>query len=174
MRRIVRLAAFALALSAFALVLAGLAAAATRDVDLPRLFAKQIRSAKEHTGVPVRLPQKLPSDFSHHYPEGEAHSGRWTFDIGAVRNCHLATACFIAQFRGVRGGRPGNVRKVTLVGGRTGYFRPLSCGASCSPPSIEWRQHGVLYTIQANVGGKRTERRILVRMADSAIRHGPR
>jgi hypothetical protein len=33
---------------------------------------------------------------------------------------------------------------------------------------------GVLYTIAANVGTKATERRLLVRMANSAIKRGPR
>jgi hypothetical protein len=31
-----------------------------------------------------------------------------------------------------------------------------------------------LYTIQARVGTKSTERRMLIRMANSAILHGPR
>jgi hypothetical protein len=55
-----------------------------------------------------------------------------------------------------------------------GRFTPLSCGASCSPPRIEWSERGATYGIQANVGTQRTERRILVRMANSAIRTGPR
>jgi len=41
--------------------------------------------------------------------------------------------------------------------------------ASCSPPSIEWRERHALYSIQAKVA-----KRELVRMANSAIRNGPR
>jgi hypothetical protein len=149
-------------------------AAATRDIDLPRLFERQIERAKARTTVPILLPDTLRSDFRRHFPEGSAGERAWSFEIGAVRDCGSATACFIAQFEGRRGARPSNPRRVDLVRGRTGHFRPLSCGASCSPPSIQWRERGTLYSIQANVGTRRTERRLLVRMANSAIRNGPR
>lgn len=56
----------------------------------------------------------------------------------------------------------------------TGYFKPLSCGASCSPPSIEWLSEGILYEIQADAGSRRTEKRRLITLADSAIKNGPR
>jgi hypothetical protein len=48
----------------------------------------------------------------------------------------------------------------------------LSCGASCSPPSIEWRERGATYRIQAKVLG--SERRAPAKLANSAIRRGPR
>jgi len=69
----------------------------------------------------------------------------------------------------VRGGRPSGRRTVRLARGRTGHYRPLSCGASCSPPSVEWRERHARYSVQAKVG-----KRELVRMANSAIRNGPR
>lgn len=81
------------------LALASPASAATRDVDLPSLFAKQLARAKERTTVPILLPQKLRSDFKRHHPAGKANAGGWHFDIGAVRGCHTATACFIAVVR---------------------------------------------------------------------------
>jgi hypothetical protein len=59
---------------------------------------------------------------------------------------------------------------VRLANGRRGRFTPLSCGASCSPPQIQWRERGATYAIQADVGTPRT----LVRMANEAIRSGPR
>jgi len=52
--------------------------------------------------------------------------------------------------------------------------RTLSCGASCSPPTIEWRERGATFSIQANVGTRKTQRRVFKRMANSAIRNGPR
>jgi len=141
-----------------------------QSVDVPKLFAKQVDRAKERTTVPVLLPETFPSDFKRHYPEGRSNAGGYHFDIGAVRNCHEATACFIADFRGIAGERPGGRRTVRLARGRTGYYHPGSCGASCSPPSIEWRERRSLYVIQAKVGGRKP----LVRMANSAIRNGPR
>ena len=63
---------------------------------------------------------------------------------------------------------------MTLAKGRQGRYQPLSCGASCSPPSISWKERGVTYTIQAKVVGKQTDRALLVKMANEAIRQGPR
>jgi len=151
-------------------LIAPAAPAATRDVDLPDLFSAQLERARERTEVPILLPQTLRSDFERHFPAGRSRAASWRFDIGAARGCRRATACFVAEFSGVRGARPSASRKVGLARGRSGRFRPLSCGASCSPPSIEWRERGTLYTIQAKVSGRRP----LVRMANSAIRNGPR
>jgi len=64
--------------------------------------------------------------------------------------------------------------EIPLANGLTGHYKGLSCGASCAPPLIEWVQDGVLYTIQADAGTKRTERRRIVALANSAIRNGPR
>ena len=71
-------------------------------------------------------------------------------------------------------GKARGPRKATLAKGRKGRFKPLTCGASCSAPSIEWKERGIVYRIAANVGTKRTERKLLVRMANQAIRRGPR
>ena len=144
-------------------------AASARTVDVPKLFSKQLERAHARTGVPVLLPQTMRADFRRFFPEGRTTANRWRFDAGAVRGCHQATACFIAEFAAVRGGRAGGGRAVALARGRTGHFHPLSCGASCSPANIEWRERGALYSIQAKVA-----KRELVRMANSAIRNGPR
>ena len=159
---------FTLALLALA-VLAPAAGGATRSIDIPRLFSKQIDRAHARSDVPVLLPSTLRSDFRRHVPDGTAGAKGWRFDIGAVRDCNQATACFIAEFKGVRDGKPSGRRTIRLNRGRTGYYTRGSCGASCTPPSIEWRERGALYSIQAKVA-----RRELVRMASSAIRNGPR
>ena len=67
--------------------------------------------------------------------------------------------------------KPYGTRKVTLANGRKGRYLPLSCGGSCSPPSIQWRERGVLYEIQR---WSKNARAKLVKMANSAIRAGPR
>jgi hypothetical protein len=157
-----------LALAALALT-APATAGATRTVVLPDLFATQIERAHAQTEVPILLPQTMRSDFRRHFPEGRARPNAWRFDIGAVRHCHTATACFVAEFKAVRDRRPSAKRAIRLARGRTGYYRPLRCGASCSPPRIEWRERHALYSIQAKV-----RKRELVRMANSAIRNGPR
>jgi hypothetical protein len=157
-----------------ALALSAALAAPTVQVDLPALFAAQLPRVAARTDVPVLLPEHMPSDFEQHVPSGFGGPRRWGLEVAAIPNCGGATACFIASFQGRRGGRPFGARTVRLARGRHGKFTPLSCGASCAPPRIEWKERGATYGIQANVGGRRTERRILIRMANEAIRNGPR
>ncbi len=63
----------------------------------------------------------------------------------------------------------GNRAVLTLANGRKGRYLPMSCGASCSPPSVVWKERGVVYEISADA-----TRAQLVRMANSAIKRGPR
>ena len=91
-----------------------------------------------------------------------------------MRGCGGATACFIASFSGKRGGTPSGPQRIELARGRVGRFKPLSCGGSCAPPTIEWKERGATFRIEAKVGTEATERRVLKRMANSAIRKGPR
>ena len=159
---------------ATALLPAQLAAAAPVDVDVPKAFATVLPDVKAKTVVPILLPDTMPYDAVQLFADGGARARRWSLSLASVEDCGNATACFVAQFSARRGAKPYGRRKVRLRGGRTGYYQPLSCGASCAPPSISWRQHGAAYVFQANVGTKRTERRILIRMANQAIRAGRR
>jgi hypothetical protein len=146
------------------------AAFAAPTVDLPQLFADDLQRIDPKTDVPILLPQRMRDHFDDHFPTGFGREKRWGLQIGAAPNCGGATACFVASFQGSRRGRPFGRRTLALARGRVGHFQPLSCGASCSPPSISWRERGATYSIQAKVPG----RRALVKMASSAIRHGPR
>jgi hypothetical protein len=151
------------------------AAAQARTLDLPDLFANVLPNVKAHTKVPVLLPQRYRSPVKTNVPTGAGHKRSYALSIGAVKNCGGATACFVAEFGAKRGAKPDFTTKVRLRGGRTGYFKPLSCGASCSPPMIEWRKRGVLYWIQAHAGvTARAERKHLIKLANSALFHGPR
>ena len=173
MRPVPRMALAAATLAAVVLP-AHTAAAAPVDVDVPAAFAEVLPAVKARTVVPVLLPDRMPYEDGPLYAEGAGRSRAWRLNLAAAPDCGNATACFVAQFSARRGARPYGRRKVRLRGGRTGFYQPLSCGASCAPPSISWRQHGAAYVIQANVGTRRTERRILVRMANQAIRAGRR
>ena len=155
-------------------ILALSAALAAPTVDLPELFADELPRIKARTSVPVLLPQTMPDEFDRYFPSGFGRERRWGLQLGAVKGCGGATACFIATFSGRKGGTPFGHRRVQLARGRVGRFKPLSCGASCSPPSIEWKERGATFSIQAKVGTQDTERRILTRMANSAIRNGLR
>ena len=160
------------ALLAVAFLLLLPAAAPARTLDLPTLFEDVLPEVKEQTEVPVLLPQRYRSD-SGQLPERRGPRRGYTLGIAAAR-CGGATACFVADFSAQRGEDPHYTRKVRLTGGRTGYFKPLTCGASCSPPVIEWVEDDVLYWIQAHAGTKRQEKKRLRQMANSAIRHGAR
>jgi hypothetical protein len=142
--------------------------------DLNTLFADTLPAVKAKTTIPILLPDAMPSDYDELYPSGFGSRREYSIGLGAVQDCGGATACFVADFSGRKGGTPFGRGKVTLRGGRHGRYQPLSCGASCSPPSISWKQSGVTYSIQANVGTQKTSRRILVKMANEAIKHGPR
>jgi len=144
------------------------------SADLNTLFADTLPAVKAKTPIPILLPDAMPSDYDALYPSGFGSRREYSIGLGAVEDCGGATACFVADFSGRKGGRPFGRGKVTLRGGRHGRYQPLSCGASCSPPSISWKQGGVTYSIQANVGTQKTSRRILVKMANEAIKHGPR
>jgi hypothetical protein len=157
-----------------ALLAPATASAKSFAYDVPELVSKPLAAVNKATKLDVLLPSRMTTEHKHLYSEGRGRSHSYRFEIGAVRKCHSATACFVASFRGRRGAKPSNPRKVKLRGGRRGYFRPLSCGASCAAPSLEWVQDGVLYTIEAKVGTKSSERKILVRLANSAIAKGPR
>jgi hypothetical protein len=150
------------------------ASAKTYIYDVPDLVERPLAAVKKATSIDVLLPSQFTSDLPKLYSEGRGRRRAYRFDIGAVRRCRGATACSIASFRARRGGKPSNPRKVKLKHGRSGYFQPLSCGASCAPPSIQWVRNRVLYTIEGKFGTQKTERRVLVRLANSAIGRGPR
>ncbi len=56
----------------------------------------------------------------------------------------------------------------------TGRFKPSTCGASCSPPEIQWKVRDVLYDVQFRAAGSGTDKQKLVAIADSALAAGPR
>jgi hypothetical protein len=150
------------------------ASAATFIYNVPHLVGRPLAAVKQTSEVDVLLPSRLTSDLRKLYSVGSGRKRSYQFEIDAARHCRGANACFIASFRARSGATPSNPKKVTLRGGRRGWFQPMSCGASCAPPSLEWVQNGVLYTIEAKLGTKKTERKILTRLANSAIANGAR
>ncbi len=168
--RALRLIALTLA-AAFATT--GVAEAALYDI--PRVLRDDLRRVAPRTDVPIRLPRTINLDFDGNvFGDGFRSAGRYEFDVSATQECG-ANACFLAQFSGEEGGEPAFRREVELAGGRTGYYKPLTCGGSCSPPMIQWVQGGVLYSIQAKLGmsGRVKQRAAMIRAANSAIRRRP-
>jgi hypothetical protein len=167
-----------LALSAVLLTAAaGLTMASSalaRTVNVPDLLGAEIPSAAA-IDVPVLLPSRANLDIdtaTKVYPDGKAKRGSYDLTLAGAADCGGANACFLAEFTAKRGAKLGyTTTNVRLALGTKGVYRGLSCGASCSPPSITWIQKGVRYEIAAKALGGR---KAFVTMANSAIRAGNR
>jgi hypothetical protein len=145
------------------------------EVDVRAALGAKLGRVAAATPVPVRVPARLVLDYDGRvYGSGAGSKRGWTLSLAGAPRCG-ANACFLAFFSGERGGRPAFTRRVALAGGHTGFYKPLSCGASCSPPQIQWLQGGVLYDIQAKVGvaGAAGQRAALVAAANQAIAARP-
>jgi hypothetical protein len=151
-----------------------LAAAFATIALLPGLLTTTVADVKQQTPLPILAPDNFYSDFDDLYAYGDGSEKEYSLGVSAAPDCGGANACFAADFRAQKGGKPFGRGKVTLTKGRHGRYQPLSCGASCSPPSISWKERGVTYTLQAKVVGRKTDRQLLAKMANEAIRKGPR
>jgi hypothetical protein len=158
-----------------AVAVPALAASHPRKVDLPHKFRKHIPKVKEKSGLPVLLPQKLYTGDppSKSYPASIVNESSYSLELDAARGCHFANACFIASFDAERGGKFSFKRKVKLTHGLVGRWQPIQCGASCAPAFIQWKEFGVLFTIENKRPGNHVKR-WMQKLANSAIRNGPR
>jgi hypothetical protein len=162
----------------FALLIVGLLAVAPAlgaQKTLPALFSKQVKAINAAAKAPpVLLPRSLPLDVKKRFVSGGPAGKAYGLEIGAVKNCGGADACFVAHFAAAPGTSVFG-KKVTVNGATKAGFHPLSCGASCSPPQIQFVVHAITYTIQANL--KKTakgDRATLISAAESAIAAGAR
>jgi hypothetical protein len=159
-----------------ATVLLTSAAAAAQSVDVPSALNSVLPKA-QRAGIAVLLPSKVNLDIKNNakvYAAGDGNKkqGEYELELGAVKGCGGSDACFLAEFTGKKG-RPLGYKSTnaSLAQGMRGYYKPESCGGSCSPPSIQWIENGVRYEIQARaLGGKKA----FVSMANSAIEGGNR
>jgi len=158
-------------------LLAPAAVAYAKYYAVPASLGSVLERTDGETPLAILLPNRLKLDYDgkvHASGGGEPRS--YDLALTAAPNCGGANACFLVTFSAEHGGSPDFARMVGLRGGRTGYFKALSCGGSCSPPAIQWRSRGNLYTIQAKVPDSTTagQRRRLVAAANAAIAAGPR
>jgi hypothetical protein len=160
--------------TAATVAVAGLLAAASAvgAANIPGVFAKQIKKINAAPHAPaVLLPDTMRLSAKHLYPSGGPTGASYDLELGAVKNCGGANACFVAAFIANKGGKVFG-KTVTVTGASKAGYVPLSCGASCSPPQVDFIVHGVLYAIQADLG-KRSKSR-LISAAEQAIAAGPR
>jgi hypothetical protein len=157
-----------------AAILAITATAALAKSTLPALFAHEVATIKAAPHpAPVLLPRLMPLDAKHMYASGGASGSGYDLEIGAVKHCGGADACFVASFTATKS-KSVFGKRVTVKGASKAGFKPLSCGGSCSPPEIVFVVKGYRYTIQANLNTKHGDRAALVKAAESAIGAGPR
>lgn len=140
--------------------------------SLPVPFLAVIGPLRSEATVPIFLPSNLPDkgalDASFKVtPEGYAVA----LDDHKTK---LNVALFGATTRDKPD--PDFDRSVTLEGGIRGYYLEQSCGGSCSPPRLQWQFRNVLYQISFFVNSTDVDQdeRIVVGMANSAIKAGPR
>src|SRR3954471_1067931 len=123
-------------------LLATLALGGVHDADLNALFADALPRVSAKTRVAVLMPDAMPTEIDPLYPDGFASRKAYFLDLAGVPDCGQATACFEAEISGQKGGTPFGLKAVKLAKGRHGRFKPLTCGGSCSPPSISWKGAG--------------------------------
>jgi hypothetical protein len=166
-----------LPLLALVALLALAAVAYAKTYDVPASLGGALKTTRAKTSLAILLPSRLALDYDGRvYASGGGGRKSYDLSLTGAPNCGGANACFLVTFSAERGGRPAFRRTVGLRGGRTGYFKALSCGGSCSPPEIQWRSRGNLYTIQAKIpdSSDAAAQQRLVAAANSAIGAGPR
>jgi hypothetical protein len=149
---------------------------ATPSVSSTAVFAGTLPRIKRKTQLAVLLPSRVPAFVTPDRlsPSGSARAGAYALALASSPDCGGATACFVGSFSAHRGQRPSFRRRLRLTGGRIGYYKPLTCGASCSPPVIQWMRGSALYEISYAGASRKHDRSLLVGLANSAIRSGPR
>ena len=145
-------------------------------VSPPKIFKSKLPGVKTKSGIDVFLPSHLRVFTSARRVKGDVSTddGFYDLELGIGSRCNGANACFIGNFTGTRGAEPAFGRRARLTGGRTGYWKGITCGASCSPAEIQWVEDDVLYTIATKAVGVKKEKATLVKLANSAIKAGPR
>ena len=141
-----------------------------------QFFRPALEQIQSKTRIPILLPSKLPSAIPESgiklargemRPDGYFISLYYSEDGSASYAAGFGASMRILQDRDL----PDSVR-VALSGGRTGIFRPVSCGGSCAPANLWWEQNGVMYQIQGQLGPgmpERNQQSILVEMANSTV-----
>jgi hypothetical protein len=139
------------------------------------VFRPAILEIQSKTQIPILLPSRLPSVI----PERDIKLARGDLRKDGYFISLYFTGDGIASFAAGFGGstlilKPddvSNTRRVPLLDGRTGMFRPVSCGGSCAPANLWWEQNGVMYQIQIRFGGTPEEEQLkaLVETASAMV-----
>lgn len=139
------------------------------------VFKPALEQIQSQARISILLPSRLPSvirerDIKLAVGEVSDHG----YFISLYRSEMGSEATFAAGFSGsteILHDLP-NIREVALSGGRTGLFRPVSCGGSCAPANLWWEQHGIMYNIQIKLRSdlpQKDQEKILVETANLTV-----
>jgi hypothetical protein len=163
-------------LAGYFLVELGSNAAIGQTKEPARVFTPALEQIQSKTRIPIVLPSTLRADLPESgiklalgevRKDGYFISLYYSADAIASYAAGFGGSTFILQDRDVL-----NSARVTLLDGRTGIFRAVSCGGSCAPANLWWEQNDVMYHIQVKLGSKLPEKdqqKILVDMANSTV-----
>lgn len=137
---------------------------------------------KSKSHIAVLLPSELPPALSEAKYASLQKASENEYAISLDFKQGVGNAGFAALFAAIAD--PGyepqelpNVHEVKLSHGLLGYFRSVSCGGSCAPANLWWKQGRVLYQIQLKLSSSLPEsdqQSFLIEAANSAILAGPR
>jgi hypothetical protein len=141
-----------------------------------RVFTPALEQIQSKTRIPILLPSKLPSAIPESgiklasggvRKDGYFISLYCSADANASYAAGFGGSTLILQDRDLP-----NSARVALSNGRTGIFRPVSCGGPCAPANLWWEQNGVMYQIQAKLNPdlpEREQQKILVETANLTV-----
>jgi hypothetical protein len=146
------------------------------------VFASVVPQVKARTRIPILLPDELPEPIAtarHALVDEATPTG---YAISLYYKLGVGDAGFAAGFSAQAGpaydpAALPNVKVITLARGVRGFFRAVSCGGSCAPADLWWKEGGILYSIQLGLpssASQQAQQKTAVMMADSAIRGGSR
>lgn len=152
-------------------------AARTYPVNVAAKLRGPVAKLKRHRHVPILLPGVVRSvvHAKRAFGSGGAIPKGYDLELGIGRGCDGANYCMLGAFLAWKGNRMDRGgHKARLRGGIPARWWGIQCGASCSKPRIEFRRRGVLYYMEWLVPQGQSVGRTLVRLANSALAHGPR
>jgi hypothetical protein len=148
--------------------------------SLPEQFASVLSEVKSKSRIPVLLPSELPQPISKAKHAVVEKASDNEYAIALYYTLGIGDAGFAGFFDAKNDPDydPQDLGdKVQLSHGLLGYFRPVSCGGSCAPANLWWKDGRVLYQIQLGFPSTLRDvdqQKAIIAAANSAILAGSR
>lgn len=150
--------------------------------SLPAVFGSVIAEVKTKSRITVLLPSELSQPVAEAKNAVVEKASEGEYAISLYYELGIGDAGFAALFAAqadpsYEPQELPSVHKIELSKGMIGYFRPVSCGGSCAPSNLWWKEDRVLYQIQLKLPytvPEKDQQKALVDAANSAILAGPR